>query len=239
MNMNKPKGFVFYRGPSQLDGADIVGIAVLHSTNKKTGNMVQTYIMRADQFPHMAVKNDADKSVCGDCPLRPADTGVCYVLTFQGPRQVFESWKKGIYAETPRFDLITNRMVRLGAYGDPAAIPQAAWSALLATAKGWTGYTHQWKQTQFSFLKQWCQASCDSARDVVQATRDGWGTFYVIPPDEPDTNLRVDGRKQIACPFTKVGIKCAECGLCNGKSQRNIVVKAHGAKADKIREVVA
>jgi hypothetical protein len=37
-----PSGFVFYDGPSVIDGAPIIGIAVLHSENSKTGDMVQT-----------------------------------------------------------------------------------------------------------------------------------------------------------------------------------------------------
>lgn len=64
------RGFVFYDGPSALDGAPIIGIAVLHSKNRKTGNMVQTFIIRADQSPLEAIATGDDASICGDC-VRP------------------------------------------------------------------------------------------------------------------------------------------------------------------------
>ena len=240
--MKNATGFVFYRGPSMLDGAPIVGIATLHSRNVKTGNMVQTWIMREDIAPHTATKTGHDTSVCGDCPLRPSESGVCYVLTFQGPRQIWESYHGGTYADYTsdgyaQSDAVDGRMVRLGAYGDPAAIPRDAWDALLQDAKGCTGYTHQWRRPEYQWLQSYCQASCDSPRDVIDATRSGWGTFYVIPPHNDDANLRVGGTKMIACPYTKTGVQCAHCGLCNGRSKRNIVVRAHGNGAKKLGEI--
>ena len=41
-------GIIFYEGPSVLDGAPIVGIALAKSTNRKTGDLVQTYIIRSE-----------------------------------------------------------------------------------------------------------------------------------------------------------------------------------------------
>ena len=46
-----PNGAIIYRGPSLLDGKPIVVIAVglnSSSKNRKTGNMLQTYILRDD-----------------------------------------------------------------------------------------------------------------------------------------------------------------------------------------------
>jgi len=39
---------IIYRGPSVLDGAPIVVVATYSKRNKKTGTMVQTYIIRDD-----------------------------------------------------------------------------------------------------------------------------------------------------------------------------------------------
>ena len=58
-------GFVFYDGPSLIDGAPIIGIAVLESSNAKTGNMVQTYILRADMAPLAAIASGDDVSTAG------------------------------------------------------------------------------------------------------------------------------------------------------------------------------
>ena len=49
--MRKPRGLVLYEGPSEIDGKPIVCIATLDSRNRKTGNMVQTWILRQDVSP--------------------------------------------------------------------------------------------------------------------------------------------------------------------------------------------
>jgi len=68
-----------WRGPSPIDGAPIVMImtglsrlASEQSKNRKTGPMVQTHIVRQDMAPVVAMMGGHDKSICGDCPLRPA-----------------------------------------------------------------------------------------------------------------------------------------------------------------------
>ena len=42
------------------------------SGNKKTGKMVQTYILLVDEKPTDAITSGGDESICGMCPLRPA-----------------------------------------------------------------------------------------------------------------------------------------------------------------------
>ena len=75
-------GFVFYDGPSLIDGAPIVAIAVLESENGKTGDMVQTYILRADVDPVSALRTGEDASICGDCVHRPANDGAAAIIHF-------------------------------------------------------------------------------------------------------------------------------------------------------------
>ena len=54
--MSKVNGFVFYRGPSMLNGKPIVAIATgiaKQSTNTKTGGgIIQTFILSEDGKPH-------------------------------------------------------------------------------------------------------------------------------------------------------------------------------------------
>ena len=64
----KPTGYVIYEGASLLDGKPIMVVALLKSSNGKTGNMVQTYIMRSDMNPMEASKMGEDFSICGNCP---------------------------------------------------------------------------------------------------------------------------------------------------------------------------
>jgi hypothetical protein len=64
----KEKGFILYEGKSVLDGAPIVYIATLSTSNRKTGDMVQTWILRSDINPVEASKQKLDASICGNCP---------------------------------------------------------------------------------------------------------------------------------------------------------------------------
>lgn len=73
------KSVELWRGPSRIDGEEIVLVATgasplqgEQSGNRKTGRMVQTYILPVAVPPSEAVKTGADVSVCGDCELRPS-----------------------------------------------------------------------------------------------------------------------------------------------------------------------
>jgi len=73
------------------------------SINSKTGDMIQTYIMRADIAPDEAAKMGLDETVCGNCALRPlivklyGKTGdvPCYVDKVRGPAGAWHSWNSG------------------------------------------------------------------------------------------------------------------------------------------------
>jgi hypothetical protein len=64
----KVTGLVLYRGPSLYTGGPIVVIATglggSRSSNRKTGEMVQTYILAdVGEEPQAAIKSGADASV--------------------------------------------------------------------------------------------------------------------------------------------------------------------------------
>jgi len=63
--------------------------------NTKTGRMAQLWILRPNQPPTDAQATGADAAVCGNCPLRPALGGGCYVVTAQAPQSVWRSWRRG------------------------------------------------------------------------------------------------------------------------------------------------
>ena len=124
--MKKPTGFIFYQGPSVLDGKPIIGIATLKSKNEKTGNLVQTWILPEGVSPVEAVKTGKDASVCGNCPQRQSVGGACYVNVGQAPNNIWNAYKAGNYPVANAFDmetLLAGRKLRIGSYGDPAAIP--------------------------------------------------------------------------------------------------------------------
>ena len=114
----KVTGVVLYDGPSALDGKPIVVVATLNSANAKTGNMIQTWILRSDIKPLAALDTGEDYSICGNCPHRKR---TCYVNVGQAPSRVYDTYKAGKY---PAFDatlhtgLFIGRKDRLGASGD-------------------------------------------------------------------------------------------------------------------------
>jgi len=238
--MKQPKGFVIYRGPSLLDGAPIVALAITGSSNRKTGDMVQTYIMRADVKPTEALKSGDDASICGDCKHRPYLGGACYVVVAQGPLVVWKQFQKRAYPdESPDAvaGIVTGRMVRLGTYGDPAAVPAAIWRSLLRNAAGHTGYTHQWQRADD--LRDLCMASVDTPEERQDAAAKGWRTFRVRLAEEPVA------AREFVCPASEEAGKrktCVTCGACNGarrEGQASPVIMAHGSKARRFIAVRA
>lgn len=72
------KSVEVWRGLSPVDNEPIMliltGLSHLkseQSINRKTGSMVQSFILKQNEKPSEAVKNGNDKSICGKCPLRP------------------------------------------------------------------------------------------------------------------------------------------------------------------------
>jgi len=231
---------ILYRGPSRIDGAPIVVIGVWPAgsvTNAKTGRMVQTFILRADQSPIEAIQSAADSSICGSCRHRDPAGGFanrsCYVNIGQAPTSVYRAFIRGSYpvlSAAKIRELGTGRMVRLGTYGDPAAAPAEVWRDLVSGAIGHTGYTHQWR-AEFSLdLRALCMASVDSARELEDARAAGWRTFRVRTESEALAPL------EFACPASaEAGKKvlCIECKACNGSTGRkgSPAIIAHGAFA--------
>jgi len=230
--MKKPTSSVLYRGPSMIDGQPIVAIATVGSSNSKTGAMVQTWIMRDDVEPHKALKTGDDSSVCGDCPHRPANGGACYVTVFQAPLSVYRAYHRGRYADFEPGQY-AGMVVRIGSYGDPAAVPVEVWTAFTQGTKGHTGYTHQWRKAPAGLMK-YCMASCDSESDRVDAVAMGWRTFRVRLDSEPV----LEG--EAVCPASAEAghkLECSQCKACGGNTGRRIggiTIIAHGA-ASKVK----
>ncbi len=246
--MAKVNGAIIWEGKSQIDGKPIMVIATglkKSSSNEKTGDLIQTWILRSDIHPQEAVNTGADESICGACPHRGTIVNgknvgrACYVTIFQAPRNVWETAKRGVY---PRIkgnaarELLAGRNVRLGAYGDPAALPFHAWNRLLADASRGTGYTHQWKECDSRFAA-YCMASADSLQEAQEAQAKGYRTFRVGTPAEKVA------QGEFLCPASKeAGQKtnCAACLACGGKSSPNkasVYIPAHGA-ASKVNAFI-
>lgn len=225
-------GAVLWRGLSRLDGRTPVVCIMTglenSSSNRKTGAMLQTYIIREDMAPIDAVRDRTDGGICGGCVHRKQANGrrTCYVNVGQGPTSVYKAHGRGRYPAVTLEQAsaaVRGRFVRFGTYGDPAAVPVEVWAALASSAGGYTGYTHQWRAPKFRALGAFLQASCETAADVAKAHQLGYrGTFRVIPLGE-------EAPTGMLCPASEEAGKvtqCVDCRACDGS--RDVYIRAHG-----------
>ena len=145
----------------------------------------------------------------------------CYVNLGQGVLIVFKSYKRGVYKEGDPRTMGRDRFVRVGTYGDPAAVPSEVWDELLAECETWTAYTHQ---------KPWrpdiAMQSADSYDEAKAHWAAGRRTFRVIV-DLGD----IDKSKETLCPASKEAgrrVQCTACKLCKGSSlAKSIAIVEH------------
>lgn len=237
-------GVILYRGPSMINGKPIVVVAIglrKASANEKTGaSFVQTYILSdEEERPTDAINSGKDESVCGDCIHRKVNGwATCYVNAGQGPNAVHDAMKRGIYptvSEGQIDQIFAGRIVRFGAYGDPAAAPTAIWARIARVAAGRTGYTHQWRKCDPE-LKKYVMASVETAAGRERARRMGWKTFRVRSQEEPIAE------NEFACPASEEAgkrLSCEECLACRGGewngTQVTPVIVVHGMSWKPVR----
>jgi len=238
--MKKIKGFIIDRGLSPIDGQPYVAILTLKSTNRKTGDMAQVFILREDIDPVAAIATGDDYSICGNCPHRKDALGQrsCYVNVGQGPNSVWKAYKRGAYKVLDYVDrknlpsnglfysvieaILKGRRIRWGAYGDPSIINPQVVNLFNSYAEGHTGYTHQWREEFAQPFKGTFQASCDGFNDYLEATAHGWKTFVVV-----NKNVTPIYAKQCPATVDNSAAQCITCKLCDG-AKRDIFVHAHG-----------
>ena len=233
--MAKPLGYVLQRSNSPIDGQPIVVIMTMATTNRKTGNMAQVWILREDINPVEALKTGADQSICGSCPHRKQEDGSrsCYVNVGQAPNSIYKAYKAGRYGELKDLapSILMGRKIRWGAYGDPAVIDPVLVSVINSHAAGHTGYTHQWREEFAAPFKGLFMASCDGFNDYLEANDAGWKTFSVVPKGYKPSGIKL-------CPATVVSSQatCATCSLCNG-AKASIYVEAHGTGSKYVTNI--
>lgn len=225
------RGTIVFEGSSAIDGSPIVAIATHRSANPKTGSMIQLWIIRQDVHPVVARAQGSDDAICGNCPHR---SGSCYVELAKAPATVYRAYQAGRYTrdmgQLNRL-LADGQAIRLGAYGDPAALPLSVISGICGRARRWTGYTHQWRTCDWRF-SAYLMASADTADDAADASGMGWRYFRVSAGVEV-------GASEILCPASEEAGRlttCDRCGLCSGtaglQSRANdcasIYIPAHG-----------
>jgi hypothetical protein len=160
---------------------------------------------------------------------------------------VYKAFARGAYPDISHDPaairaLGADRLVRLGTYGDPAAVPAAVWEWLVDSALDNTGYTHQMynpalaqnpalTQSQRSRIAALCMVSADTPDDVAKAKVDGFRYFRVRLEGE------ALGAREFVCPASEEAgkrVQCADCMACNGTkenrpNQGSPVIIAHGS----------
>jgi hypothetical protein len=241
-------GFVMYEGPSLIGQGDIAVLATLQCANEKTGNMVQVWIVPKGTGTLEAVQAGQNSAACGSCPLQGSPytqtikrrsgkteqitrlrNRVCYVNLGRLDATVGKAYIRGRYAPYNRRiheRWLKGRNVRLGAYGDPAAMPDHLIEYLVSVGSGHTGYSHQlfWIERQRAdMLARHLMVSCHTLAQHEEAVRRGWRPFTVISEKQSPPVGAVE------CPFYTHGVQCDTCQLCQGtsKNARPVYVRAH------------
>jgi hypothetical protein len=190
--------------------------------------------MLRDTPPHEAVKSGNDEGVCGNCIQRPSVGGACYVKTFQAPLSIWRAYKRGNYNNVINLESLRGAELRLGSYGDPSAVPFDIWRNLIDKVQPrlMTGYTHQMSHKAFDKrMAEVCMISADTPKVALKAHAQGFRTFRMTT----DTEQLLPN--EIICPNDTDGVKCIDCGLCDGAGDKpNIAILAHGALAKRYNE---
>lgn len=197
------------------------------SDNRKTGDMIQVWILVKSCDPVTAIRTGLDRLICGNCRHRGDGTGggrSCYVNAGQAPLGIYRAWRAGNYPPFRHWDLFTGRRVRFGAYGDPTWIPLSLALAIAGVAAGHTGYTHQWRKPSLQGWRSILMASVDSIAELVIARSLGWSTFRVGSEAQPSESL---------CASDRDGTPCAVCLLCAGArgGLESVHIPPHGKGA--------
>jgi hypothetical protein len=223
----------------------VVIIATTKTSNRKTGNMVQLWILNRDESPLDSIKSGSDANVCFNCPARGINgkQRTCYVDLGRAPMAIWRKYARHGYAFLPTSDYASvfgGRKVRFGAYGEPILIPLSIMEAIKSYSIGHTGYTHQWRKPSVQGYRASLMASCDSVAEQLQATAMGWRTFRARASYEP----LIAG--EISCPASdEAGKKstCEKCRLCDGSrtndARKNISIIVHGIGAKNFVSLTA
>lgn len=247
----KSNGIVVYRGPSELGGGNVVAIITFRTENRKIGKMAQLWILPDNGLsPLAAVQAGQNQSACGNCALQgqwdailgKVRNRVCYVNLGQGPRSIHSALSKGRYPAVSlerALELIRGLKLRLGAYGDPAALPIDLIEALVSVSSGHTGYSHQlfWiDRPKAERLAKLVMVSCHNRAQLEEAQRRNWRAFAVVTESQ-----RAQSTDLVECPAYTRGISCEQCLLCRGASlkARSVFVIAHAAVGSNLPAVQA
>jgi hypothetical protein len=130
---------------------------------------------------------------------------VCYVNWVNGPLAV-QNGVKIAYQPSRHNTLIRAKNVRIGATGDPGAIPASVSVNLTRLARGWTGYHHSGDPD----LDSICMVSTQDEESEQAARDEGKRQYRMVRHDEKPP------KDMVECPNATHGVQCNDCLLCCG-----------------------
>ena len=136
---------------------------------------------------------------------------------------IFVAFIQSANDHASRVELGENRVVRLGTYGDPAAVPSYVWDQLLSECESHLAYSHQ-----SGFRPDITMQSADTLAQAQAHWAKRARTFRVI-----DSLDDIDKANEILCPASKEAgrrVQCVKCQLCSGltsNSKKSIAIVEH------------
>ena len=220
-----------YKTKNLLNQEVIVQVQI-GSTNSKTGDGAQVWILPYEWIVVGKTAMDNDEASCLDCPHSKRGTKRCYVrkgMAEMGLKSKVNSlhtaFVNGRLNVLPIEDLASNEVkniqgkyVRLGAYGEPVLLGEANIIAITNAASSFTGYTHQWRNPAYQWAAKYLMASVETEGLMNVAHRMNWRTFRVMDK----TQSPIKGI-EISCPASKEAgnlTTCNACGLCKGTTSK-------------------
>lgn len=214
---------------------NVIAIAVPASSNRKTGESVQIWILDARMHPAESRASGADASnQCEGCPF--ASGRGCYV-NLNPVNSIWRAYQRGSYGQlamgSPEWHkFFSGKFVRFGAYGNPSLLPLAMVENISNLARKTTGYFHDWHLMPPALAKaygRYLMASVEN-NNVEYARNLGLRVYRVAPSAPKESGF-------IECLAETRGITCAECGLCNGNftngKRPSIWIRPHGFQKRK------
>jgi len=164
----------------------------------------------------------------------------CYVIVSQAPTIIYKAYQRGLYSEaTPdeAAQYVRGRALRIGAYGDSAALPIGVVEPIADAADTVTNYTHSgcYDMSRAKQLAQFTMLSADNLKQAERYRKTGARTFRVSSDWELVDGVRcvndiASGESQ--CPKTiSKRVTCETCGVCDGLKRgikNSIVAPSHG-----------
>lgn len=209
-----------------------------NTTNTKTGEMVQNYIIPEDWInSDKKIKDLSDKKVCFDCPHSKQENKTCYVRkgnSEMGLNSKVRAFRKKGLTNIPEYsqeientllERLTGKGLRFGSYGEPILLGENLVRKISEKVDYWTGYTHQWHKEKWA--KEFFMASVESNLLHKTAENMGFRTFFV-----KDADKDYDLKSFVNCPASKeMGkrVECKDCKLCMGLNSKakSVVINKH------------